>query len=167
MSLPTAVTPSTGMPYFAPMSTVCTRLCVVICSLALSPHATITAIALTLRRITSSTSYTRLRLRSVRIVVPPSARRHTGLDIDGGITLRRMPRVHMRQSAYSMSGLIVRSTRSSPLVGPIMKPWSHASITVCPVFGLKMRARRFFTPQPWFSLPLRKNCSLFWGLSRP
>ena len=103
----------------------------------------------------------------MRIVVPPSLRRQTGFDIVGGMTLRRMPRVHIRQSAYSMSGLIVRSTRSSPLVGPMMKPWSHASITVRPLFGLKMRARRFFTPQPRFSFPLRKNASFLCGWSKP
>ena len=106
-------------------------------------------------------------MRSVRIDVPPSARRHTGFEVVGGTTLRRTPRVHMRQSAYSMSGLIVRSTRSSPLVGPMMKPWSNASITVCPVFGLKMRERRFLTPHPRFSLPFRKNASFLCGVSSP
>lgn len=44
------------MPSFSPMSTVWTRFCVVICSLARSPHATITAIALAFTRTTSSTS---------------------------------------------------------------------------------------------------------------
>ena len=44
-----------------------------------------------------------------------------------------------------------------------MNPWSHASITVWPLFGLKMRARRFFTPQPLFSFPLRKNAVFVCG----
>ena len=99
--------------------------------------------------------------------MPPSARRHTGFDIVGGITLRRTPRVHIRQSAYSISGLIAMSTRSRPLVGPMMKPWSQASITVRPLFLLKMRERRFFTPQPRFSLPLRKNDSFVCGVPSP
>ena len=40
----------------------------------------------------------------------------------GGTIERNDPREHMMQSAYSISGVIVRSIRSRPEVGPMIYP---------------------------------------------
>ena len=49
---------------------------------------------------------------------PPLARMTIGLVVAGGIVVRRMPRVSISASAYGISGTMVTSTRSSPVVGP-------------------------------------------------
>ena len=64
-----------------------------------------------------------------------------------------MPRVHIRQSAYSINGTMFKSIRSSPEVGPMIKPWSQANITDLPVLGLKIRDKRSFIPHAAFSAP--------------
>ena len=60
-----------------------------------------------------------------------------------------------------------RSMRSTPPVGPMMKPWSQASMRERPSLGLKMRARRFFMPQSRLEQPLRGKPMVFWGVSMP
>ena len=49
---------------------------------------------------------------------PPEARSTIGFFVAGGMMLRRMPRVSISVSAYGIRGLMERSTRSSPVVGP-------------------------------------------------
>ena len=104
-------------------------------------------------RIASSISINTLSFKSVRIDVPASERRQIGFVVFAGIVDCRIPRVHIKQSAYSIKGTIFKSIRSKPEVGPMMKPWSKASITALPVFGLKIRDRRSFIPQGKFSAP--------------
>ena len=104
-------------------------------------------------RIASSISINTLSFKSVRIDVPASERRQIGFVVFAGIVDCRIPRVHIKQSAYSIKGTIFKSIRSRPEVGPMMKPWSKASITALPVFGLKIRDRRSFMPQGKFSAP--------------
>src|SRR5215475_4987342 len=58
------------------------------------------------------------------------------------------------------------STRSRPAVGPWKYPWSIASMSVRPEAGLKMRARRFCTPQSSEFAPFRKKASCLTGTSR-
>ena len=67
-------------------------------------------------------SMTTLLLSSVRIDVPASERRQTGLRLVGGTSERSTPRAHIRQSACSTSGRMLRSMRSTPEVGPMMNP---------------------------------------------
>ena len=51
---------------------------------------------------------------------------------------------------------------------PVVIPHTDDTNAIAAVlFGLKMRERRFFTPQPRFSLPLRKNASFFCGVPMP
>ena len=90
-------------------------------SYLLSPMATIAAIIDAFRRMASSISTpTHSSLSSVSTVEPAEQRNAIGLSHVGGIIVRRMPRVHIKQSAYSISGTIERSIRSRPAVGPMM-----------------------------------------------
>lgn len=51
------------------------------------------------------------------MVEPASARRQIGLLMLAGTDVCKIPRLHIKQSAYSINGVIVRSMRSNPEVG--------------------------------------------------
>ena len=55
---------------------------------------------------------------SLSVLGPPLDRITTPFGNVDGMLERRMPRVHIRASAYWSSGTMVRSMRSSPVVGP-------------------------------------------------
>ncbi len=82
-----------------------------------------TATALTFMRTASSMSTAmRSSESSFRMLGPPLARMTTALVCDGSMTERRIPRVSINASAEGMSGLIVISTRSSPVCGALEIP---------------------------------------------
>ena len=55
---------------------------------------------------------------SLRTDGPPEARSTSALGLAAGTTVRTMPRVAISASAHGASGTTLRSTRSSPRVGP-------------------------------------------------
>ena len=59
---------------------------------------------------------------SFKILCPPVERSTTGFDISGGMELRSAPRVIISASAKGMSGTMVMSMRSRPVVGPWKYP---------------------------------------------
>jgi len=80
---------------------------------------TCTAIAATFMRIESSMSTAISSLdNSLSILVPPEARMTMAFVIEGGTTLRKIPRVNISVSAYGASGMMLTSIRSSPVVAP-------------------------------------------------
>ena len=111
------------------------------------PIATIGAIAEASSFIASSIPTRHSLFNSVRIVDPALNLKARGFANSGGTIERNAPRVHMMQSAYGIKGTIDISIRSKPLVGPIMYPWSNASITVLPLLGLNILESLDFTPQ--------------------
>ena len=154
------MTPSVGIEYLEDKSTHFVRFSIVLASNSL-PIATIGAIAEALRRTASSIDMTHSLLSSVRMVEPALKRSASGTRDSGGITLLSAPRVHIMQSADFTRGTIDMSMRSKPLVGPIIYPWSKASMTVLPLLGLKIDAIRAFMPQSAFPSPFKKNAPVF------
>src|SRR5262245_39831724 len=131
------------------------------------PSKTRTGIAATACRAASSTSMASCSCESsFRMLGPPLARSTTPLASVGGMVVRRIPRVHMSALPWGSSGRMFTSTRSRPAVGPWKYPWSIASMSVRPEAGLKMRARRFCTPQSSEFAPFRKKASCLTGTSR-
>ena len=55
---------------------------------------------------------------SLRMLGPPLARSTIGFCEAAGITERKMPRVQKSASHWGSSGTMLRSIRSSPVVGP-------------------------------------------------
>jgi hypothetical protein len=49
---------------------------------------------------------------------PPLHRITIGLVSHGGTVVRKIPRVNIIASAYGISGTILKSIRSNPVVGP-------------------------------------------------
>ena len=96
-------------------------------------------------------------ISSKKMDVSCVARRHTALSRVDGIHARMAPLVPINTSAYSQSGAIVTSRRSRPDVGPIIYPWSNASMIVLPDFESNIRLSLFFMPQSVFPSPFAKN----------
>ena len=119
MSLPTAVTPITGMPTRRPASTSLVMLWIerVSCS---PPMNTWMPTPAALSRTASSMSIAICSSESSsrRMLGPPLARSTIGFCDSAGMTERRMPRVQNSASHCGSSGTIERSMRSSPVVGP-------------------------------------------------
>src|SRR5690606_8035353 len=89
---------------------------------------------------------------SLRTLVPPEALSTTDRGRFAGTLVRRMPRVHIRASAYGTSSGRSTSGRSRPRVGPWKYPWSTASITVRPSAS-NIRESRWRIPQSYPSDP--------------
>ena len=115
MSLPTAVTPITGMPTRSPASTSFVMLCTerVSCS---PPMNTWMPMPAALSRTASSMSMAICSSDSSsrRMLGPPLARSTIGFCNSAGIIERRMPRVQNSASHSGSSGTIDRSMRSRP-----------------------------------------------------
>ena len=148
ISLPTAVTASTGMPYRCASSTRCPSDATVLCSY-FEPTNTDIATAEALRRSASSIETVILsRERSAPITLgPPETRSTIGVDVEGGTQARCTPLVSISESQYFSSGAIALSGSSSFSVGPKKYPWSTASMRARPSCGFIIRASLFLIPQ--------------------
>ncbi len=118
ISLPTAVTANTGIPYLSPSSTALARFSKVCFSY--SPPTNIdTATADALSLMASSMEVVISSFESsLSMLVPPEILRTIGIDMFGSTEVLRIPLVSISESAYSIRGSIVALAFSNPVVGP-------------------------------------------------
>ena len=123
ISLPTAVTARTGIPYFSPSSTNLERLIIVRCWYSLPTYIE-SATAETLRRIASSIETVMSSSESSlpMILFPPDTLSTIGTSSLEDIEVRSIPLVSIKESAKEISGSMVFLGTSRPDVGPKKYP---------------------------------------------
>ena len=159
MSLPTAVTAKTGIPYSSASFTNLPRLTIVWCSY-FEPTKIDIASALALSLIASLTLVVicSLERSSPIILEPPDTRKTIGIGYAASTDVRWTPLVSIKESQYRIIGLIVFCGFSSFSVGPRKYPWSTANINARLSNGLIILEILFFKPQSIFSLlNMKKN----------